>query len=158
LIFDILVLFFSAWLSAIVFAGEVVISYLNPTDIDNSIFVGMVSVSIFVISLIQMKTDWKQKSEAHKEAVKSYSQIKLQLAALLSQQVITNADYEASREKYMSIGSFSTPIPDAQFLRLKKKHKLKVELSKLLGQFPGASLFLLRLKIWWRDNFQCNRT
>jgi hypothetical protein len=35
----------------------------------------------------------------------------------------------------------------------KRRHKIKVALSKHLDAHPSASLLLTRLRFWFRDNF-----
>jgi len=43
-------------------------------------------------------------------------------------------------------------VPEREFLIQKRRHKLKIALSKHLDTHPSASLLLTRIKFWIKDN------
>lgn len=43
--------------------------------------------------------------------------------------------------------------PESEFLAQKRNHLRKIEISKYLDKYPSASILLLRIKFWWRDNY-----
>lgn len=45
-----------------------------------------------------------------------------------------------------------TQLPEKEFLAQKRNHLQKIEVSKFLDKHPSASILLLTLKFWWRDN------
>jgi hypothetical protein len=45
-----------------------------------------------------------------------------------------------------------TTLPEADFLRQKRRHLQKIAISKHIDRHPGASIALFRLKMWWKDN------
>jgi len=156
---DVIIMFLSAWLSALAFASEDIVTVINPSTFSNQMFIGIVSVTTFITSLIQLKVDWKGKAAAYESSKRLYSGFKLELRELLSDKSVV-LDAETLKQvtaKYTTAGHFSIPIPDNKFVSIKKAHLLKVEMSKYLDNAPGSSLIILRVKIWWRDNFSCKK-
>lgn len=54
--------------------------------------------------------------------------------------------------QYRLVSDTLIQIPENDFLRLKRKHLIKVEISRQLDTAPGTSIFLLSLRLWFRDN------
>lgn len=154
LILDIVLLGLSVWLTAMVFVEPRIGLQLSPPGIDKEISIGLIAIGSFFLTLIQMRVDWRGKADIHSRVSTTYSAIKLECTHLLSRvDTLIESDYGRFLERYLSIGEYSVPIPEAKFNKLKKQHLIKVEISKLLSNHPGASITLLRLKLWWRDNF-----
>jgi hypothetical protein len=66
-------------------------------------------------------------------------------------------DEQASRRvlaRYDMASAVGVEMSERSFLTQKRRHKLKVALSKHLDAHPGASLFLTRVRFWIRDNFR----
>jgi len=156
---DILILLLSAWLSALAFASENIMNAINPTNISNQLFIGTIALTTFIISLVQLKVDWKGKAAAYANSAKVFSSFKLELRKVLadSGDEIDTDTLKLMNEKYITAGDFSVPIPEDQFLALKKAHLMKIEISKALDDSPSSSILLLRIKQWWRDNYSCKQ-
>jgi len=67
---------------------------------------------------------------------------------------IDKRDLREFTNKSSMIVSQLTPIPDSCFNTLKLRHYKKIELSKMISQHPGSTVFLLQLKVLWRSNFK----
>jgi hypothetical protein len=65
-----------------------------------------------------------------------------------------NNDPDSFLSKYYALTPTIIPIPDNLFLKCKKHHKLKVAVSKHLDQYPGTSILLFKLKLWFSDNLK----
>jgi len=156
---DILILFLSAWLSALAFASENIMDAINPTGVSNQLFIGFIAVTTFIISLIQLKVDWKSKASAYANSAKVYSSFKLELRRVLgdSSNEIDGDTLKVMNEKYITAGDFTVPIPEDKFVALKKAHLMKIEISKALDHAPASSLLLLKVKFWLRDNYPCKK-
>lgn len=64
------------------------------------------------------------------------------------------ATEEACRAVFARYGiAGSTPVPEAEFLLQKRRHLLKVAVSRHLDGHPAASPALKKLRFWLRDNF-----
>ena len=129
-----------------------------PYGLPPSVLVGLAGIFIFVASLVQMKMDWNGRSALHGRAAESYLAVKHELGRI---KCFSPEDHErlaaafsSTRDRYEAIGSTTVSLPDRIFLKLKQIHRVKVEISKALDSNPGASILLLRLKFWWRDNIR----
>jgi hypothetical protein len=57
-------------------------------------------------------------------------------------------------DRYDMASDLSVPIPEKDFLRQKRRHRIKVHISKHLDSHPYSSLVLIRLRHWWMDNWR----
>ena len=69
--------------------------------------------------------------------------------------VLTPDECKHVIDRYNTVSSMCIKIPESKFNKLKRKHKVKVEISTRLDEYPGSSILLLRLRIWIRDNLRC---
>ncbi|MDV7341802.1 hypothetical protein RYZ26_19535 [Terasakiella sp. A23] len=143
---------FSAVLAILIFAPQELLSKINPTGFDNTMFMGCLAAVLFLLSLVEMKVAWKEKGSFHKDAANAYSRVKLEIRASYRDGKIDDAKMQDISTKYSLIGEMHPPVPDDQFVKLKKKHKLKIEVSKYLDKNPAANIFLVHIKLWIRDN------
>ena len=107
---------------------------------------------IFVLSVVEWRLSWKQKSEAHYSSAREYSSIKAETTALLSKG-FEEGDLEAAKieDRYERLGQTCIQIPHHKFVRLKRAHVRKVALSKLLDGQPFAVLAVLRIWLAMKD-------
>ena len=159
LITDLLLLSLSIVLCALVFADPDRFKSLNigPKDAQN--IIGACSVAIFLLSLVSLRVDWKQKAEKHGRSAEILSKLKSDCRVLLrlGDQAETQRIKEQCQACNLTLSSLSK-IPENKFVRLKAAHKRKVELSKMIDNHPGSSVLLLRLHLWLRANFNLFRT
>jgi hypothetical protein len=147
---------------ALVSAGTVLCAttFLDPAVLDAvgvpsqaaRLALGTASVAVFLLSLISLRVDWKERSARHQHACKSLSDLKLKCRELRAASAERRA---AEGPEFIRAAAFVAselpPIPDAQFARLKSKHKVKVEVSRLLDRYPGLPPWILRWSLRWRD-------
>lgn len=150
-VLDVFIFLLAAYLVSLTFAPDRVRVYLNVSTIDPDIWVGLISLGVFALSIFQLLVDWKGKSESHSKSFSLYAEVKKEISDLLSKESLNDDEYRRIASKYDMATEIGTNIPESQFLRLKKAHKLKVEISKHLDNYPGASILLTRLKLFWRD-------
>lgn len=152
---DLLILGVSTWLVALAFVEPRLNVTLTPFGWDSQIWIGALSTAVFFLTLVQIKTDWKGRSDAHKRTLDVYAEVKREAGYLLSS--AGEYDRDACRRvfaRYDMAASVGVPIPEAEFLVQKRRHLVKVTLSKALDDRPAASLAWLRARLWWRDNFK----
>jgi hypothetical protein len=140
-----------------VFVSPEISTSLTPPFFTPVIWVGGLSVAVFFFNCMQFLTDWKRRAQAHQHAVSSLSAyVKGYRGKALN---LTEAEASEALCQYSLITEALIEIPERDFLRLKRKHLVKVEISRYLSRSPGASIFMLYLRIWWRDNvcFAANR-
>lgn len=147
----------SLWITALAFVSDDLSQYLTPFNFRPDIWIGLLSVFVFFLSIVELRLDFRGIAEAHRKAAEVFYSVKKEAGYLLGLGRDPTQD-ELHRFMFLkeSADTVGVPIPDNKFLKLKKAHRLKVEVSKHLDSHPGTSIFLFRLKIWWRDNFSKN--
>lgn len=153
---DLATLGVSTWLVALAFVEPKLNMTLTPFGWDSQIWIGALGTGVFFLTLVQIKTDWKGRSDAHKRTLDVYSEVKREAGYLLS---AGEYDHDACRRvfsRYDMAASVGVPIPESEFLRQKQRHLVKVALSKTLDGRPAASLMWLRARLWCRDTFKAD--
>lgn len=154
LILDLLILIISVWLVALAFVNETTARRLTPATVEPQIWMGLLAVLTFVLSVIQIKVDWKGRSDAHQRSFDIYFDVKRQATYLLQTSgTLARPDCESVLVRYDVAAQFGTHIGERDFLRIKQRHKIKVAISKQMDTHPAASILLLKLKLWMRDNW-----
>jgi hypothetical protein len=150
---DLSVMALSTWLTAVVFIEPRINVKLTPFGFDPQIWVGLLGVFTFFLSIVQLRVDWKGRSDAHDRAFELYSEVKRECGYLLaSQDTLTAESCHRVLSLYDMATEVGTPLPEREFLAQKQKHLCKIEISRYLDKQPSVSIFALRLKLWWRDN------
>jgi hypothetical protein len=152
-ILDTVVLCASAWVTALALVDPTFAVRLTPPWFSPPLWIGLLSIAVFIATLMQLKLDLRGRSDAHRRAFEAQTEIKH--AANEAEQ---HPDDESRRAAVLAKVALSAgvgvSIPEDQFLRLKADHLRKVEVSRRLDKEPFAWLPWLRLQLWWRDNFR----
>jgi|GEM_PF-2562280 len=151
-VLDTVVLCASAWVTALALVDPAFALRLTPAGMPSTLWIGLLSIAVFVATLVQLRLDLKGKADAHRRAFEAQSEIKY--AANDAEQHAGDADRLAAvYGKVALAAAVGVSIPEKEFLPQKALHLRKVEISKLLDKRPFASLALVRLRLWLRDNF-----
>ena len=151
---DVSLLVLSAMITFMSFASKDIIDILLPVVMQNKIALPVVSLLLFVVAIVELRVGWKAKFSSHGEAAKALAQFKHELTKTISiKKNCDDADVQTLTTNYQYVNSSIVKIPDDMFLQLKKAHKKKIEISKLLDSYPGALIPILEIKIFFRDNF-----
>lgn len=152
LILDLSVLALSSWLVALAFVEPRINIRLTPFGWNSQIWVGVLSLATFFLTLVQFKTDWKGRADAHKRTLDLYAEVKREGGYLLAAGDIDEVSCRRVLSRYDIASAVGVEIPEREFLPQKRRHKIKVALSKHLDTHPSASLSLTRIHFWFRDN------
>lgn len=153
-VLDIALFLVSSFLTFLAIASHSVRSKAIPRWIDGELTLPVVAVIVFCGSLLQWHMGWKEKTALHSEAARILSQFKHELAKILgSGREISEEELRIHIQNYQYIDQSKITLPEEEFLSLKKAHKEKVAVSKLLDTHPGALVWLVKLKLLLRDNF-----
>jgi hypothetical protein len=150
LILTLLVLALSIVATSVAFlTGETTVSILGVRARVQT-WVGVLSATIFFLTLVELRVDWRQRAGVHDEAARRLGRLKgVFRVATVHDGVVDaggvdlNADYDATMEQL-------PPIPDRRFLWVKAKHARKVRASKLLDKHAGAPVWYVRLLAMWQ--------
>ncbi|WP_140885786.1 hypothetical protein [Muricoccus nepalensis] len=149
---DLAILLPSAWLAALAFVEPRINLTLTPFGFEPQVWVGLLGVAVFGLSIVQLRVDWKGRADAHARAFEGYTEVKRDAGVLLAASAeITEQACRPIFARYGAAGA--TSIPEGDFLRQKQRHLLKIAISKHLDSSPAASLTLTRLRFWLKDNF-----
>ncbi|MBA3572743.1 MAG: hypothetical protein H0W34_12420 [Pyrinomonadaceae bacterium] len=150
---DLLVLGLSTWLVALAFVEPRINVRLTPFGLDGQVWGGMLAVATFFLTVVQLKTDWKGRADAHKRTLHVYAEVKREAGYLLAAGNLDEAACRRVLARYDMASAVGIGMPESEFLSMKRGHTVKVALSKHLDTHPSASLVLTRLRFWFRDNF-----
>src|SRR5258705_6080518 len=93
LVLDLTILVASVWLVAMAFVDPEIAKNFALLNFSPTITIGMLAVVTFVLSLLQLRTDWKYQSERFDQAAKAYAESKLELRCILNSEIIGVEDY-----------------------------------------------------------------
>lgn len=153
LFLDIAILSISAWLVSLSFASDELAAALTPFDFSPKIWIGCLAVFALVLSIIQLKTNWKSKADSHARSNEVYADTKREAGYLITADQFSDEDCDRIFVSYNLANATSIEIPESEFLAQKKRHLRKIELSRHLDKHPHTSLWLYRTKRWILDNF-----
>ena len=156
LILDLCVLALSTWIVALAFVDPVLNSMLTPPHISPTLWIGILSVCVFFLTLVQFKTDWKGRADAHRRTLDLYAEVKREAGYLMASGRCEEAECRRVLSRYDMASAVGIEVPENEFLALKQRHKRKVELSKGLDARPFTPLWLFRMRRSWRDTFRAN--
>jgi hypothetical protein len=112
----------------------------------------VLSLTTFFLTLVQFKADWKGRADAHKRTLDIYAEVKREAGYLLASGDIEEASCRRVLSRYDLASAVGVEIPESEFLPQKRRHKIKIALSKHLDTHPSTSLLLTRIRFWLRDN------
>jgi hypothetical protein len=154
---DLLVLGLSTWLVALAFVEPTLGAKLTPFGWDSQIWIGVLATATFFLTILQLKTDWKAKADAHRRTLELYAEVKREAGYAIASDELDDTTCRRVLSRYDLASAVGIEVPEADFLKLKKKHRIKVVLSKHLDKHPSASLIIVRLKLWFNDNIGSER-
>ena len=154
LILDLAILVASVWLVAMAFVDPEIAQRFSVPGLTATTTIGLLAVLTFILSIFQLRTDWKYKAERFDQAAKTYAWSKGTLRAVLSDNPLDQGKCQRSLSDYQAIGQRVVAVPENKFNRLKKKHLMKVRISQMLDGHNGTNMFIIRIRIWFVDTFK----
>jgi hypothetical protein len=138
-------------LNACVFIDDATLTTLGLKAGKAKVAIGLASVTVFIISIVELRVDWGGKASIHKHAVEKLSNLKAKYRQHFDPANKHNPipDHELNTD-YERVLADLQPIPEAVFNCLKHRHLKKKLLSDQITQNPGAPLFLIKFHIFWQ--------
>lgn len=149
---DLTVLLLSTWLVAMTFVEPVIGDSLSPSFTSREIWIGLLSVGTFALSLIQLLVDWKGRAQKYGQSLATVSAFVRTYRVFANGNAATQGQLQTASDAYATVCEAIAPVPDSEFLRLKRRHKIKIAISQELDRHPGRGLIAAKLWILWRDN------
>jgi len=158
LIAELITLAASTWLVALVFVEPRINIHLTPKGFDPQVWIGFLSTATLFLTILQIRTDWRGKADAHCRSLAMYAEVKRECSYLLvSGAAIRQPECQRLLTRYDLATDIGIKVPDDAFLKYKKRHLTKVAISKHLDAHPGTSTLLFRWRLWKRDNWSITR-
>ena len=149
---DLAVLAASTWLVALTFVEPATNRFLTPFSVPAQVWIGVLGTVTFFVTIWQMRADWKGRSDAHRRSADMYADVHRECGYLLAQSArISLAECQRVLTRYDMATGVGAPLPEKDFLGLKRHHRLKVAISKYLDSHPGTPIWFVRLVFLWRD-------
>ena len=120
---------------------------------DFKFYIGMFSLITFIYSYALNRLMWKTRVIEHKIAFEKYFEIKKECEQILDR--IKRGEVAGTEQLFCNYNALSgsvITVPEKLFNVCKKHHKLKVLISKHQDEHPATSLFVFKIKLWFRDN------
>src|SRR5258707_975904 len=73
---DVIVLLLSAWITAMGFVDPRLNQWLVPPYFDAQLWIGLLGMLAFALTLVQFKADWRGRSESHQRSFTMYTEVK----------------------------------------------------------------------------------
>jgi hypothetical protein len=115
---------------------------------------GFFSLTLFILSLIELVLNYEKNAETHNQAVKLFTALIRDLNRVQEIKIIDDKTLETLQDKYDWIHESSPWIPDKDFLEAKRWFKIKKEINKALDDEMnlGKSIKLLENKVVCSDD------
>jgi hypothetical protein len=158
-VLNILLLALAIILNAFVFASDDSLQVLFGRPAEAKVWIGVVSVILLILVVVQFLVDWEGRSRSHREAVQRLGQLK----ASYREAHGSDEKYEQLTREYALTMEMLPPIPEKSFNKLKADHKFKRLVSRELDAHPGIPAWLAGARVRWRSvrgsapqNTECN--
>jgi hypothetical protein len=102
----------------------------------------------FCLSLIDLGWNPTAKSKAHDQAVGHYLRMAYEVRNLLGLAHVKAERAHWIQEEFLDAADLPR-IPEADSLRLKQRHLLKLSMAAALKKNPHQPLWWLRMRLWW---------
>lgn len=151
---DLSILALSTWLVALAFVEPRINISLTPFRLDPQVWGGLLAVGTFFLTIVQLKADWKTRSEAHARTLDLYAEVKREAGYLLAAELLDDDGVRRVLARYDIASAVGVAVPEKDFLPQKRRHLVKIALSRRLDKFPASALPLARLRLWCRNNIR----
>jgi hypothetical protein len=155
--FDVVILILTALVTIFSFAQEDRIDTMGMVGMSLSTVVGITGCGAFLLTLVQLQCNWRGRAAEHERATRVFAKVKADISAFAGTTQIENADFVRLREQYALAGDQTVQISEHEFLQLKRRHLLKVSISKMLDTYPGLPVWLAQGVLTIKHSWQWTR-
>jgi hypothetical protein len=148
IILDIFLIISSIILLTFVFADQSYLCNLGIKETNAKIILGFSSIVVSCLSLLSYVINWRSKNICHAQAYRTLIELKNEWRIFLfNKESINYENTTRLEEKTNLILNQCISIDDKVFNRLKKKHYMKVTLSKAISDNPNLPLFYIKYNL-----------
>ena len=141
-------LFSSAIICGFTFADDATLGSLGIGPGRARLVIGLASLAVFGLSIVELRVDWGGIARAHTDASKRLSLLKAKYRhAEASQELDKQALWLGLSNEYTDTLASVAGVPEKDFPKLKARHHFKRELSRTIDRHPGVPVLVLALCI-----------
>jgi hypothetical protein len=154
-ILDLAVLALSGWIATLSFVDSKTAALVTPFTFEPRLWSGILAVVLFLLSRLLLRVDWKGRADSHDRSFAIYAEVKrMATNLLLSQDALDPIECGKVAALYRMAAVVATAIPETELLRQKRRHLTRTAVSKYLESHPSASVPMVRVLLWLRDNLR----
>lgn len=147
-LFDISLLVVAVILCSLTFLDPALIDFFKIDPMVTRVVIGICAIGVFLLSVVSLRVEWKERAARHQQACKILAEIKTQARNLANSGELSDTtevhEFLRTASERMRV---LPEVPDSEFLRLKARHLQKMEISRYLSSYPGVPIWLLRLRL-----------
>jgi hypothetical protein len=152
LVLDIIVVSFSIILLSSVFIDTNLLSEIGIKANILKLIIGICTIIITNVSILSYIVDWRGRKIAHEHAFNSLVSLKDEWRLFLfDEEKITVENVLRLEERTTLILHHLIQIDDSWFNKLKRKHYMKVEMSKFTTKYPFIPLFFMKFHFMMKN-------
>ena len=130
------------------FADDATIRLLGIGAGREKFILGVASILLLGLSILELKVDWGGVARAHKDAFHRLSLLKAKYRKLYASQIADKQlPWTELSKEYTDTLASVVEIPEKSFAKLKAHHRYKVALSLEIDEHPAVPIFLLRISL-----------
>jgi hypothetical protein len=137
-----------------VFLDPDILKTLSISPASSKVVLGITSIIVFLLSLVQLRVNWKGKSELFDGSLETLCKLKSECGILLESSNSSEEEILRQCKNYNETLAKLPKIQDRLFPKLKAKHKRKVELSKYIDTRPESPYWLTKLFFEFKSTFK----
>lgn len=134
-------------LNGFVFVDDGTLKTLGFQPAAAKVGIGLTSIVVFLISVIELRVGWSEAANNHNEAVKKLATLKGKFRLHFGHEKKDAIEAKQLADECTNIFAELIAIPEADFVRLKHKHLKKKLLSDMVSQNPGIPLWRFKLAL-----------
>jgi hypothetical protein len=139
---------FSIFLNAFVFVDDRTFTAVGLKPDVVKVGLGVTSVIVLILSIIEFKVDWAGKANHHKEAAQRLANLKAKYRQV--HDATKGEDMKKNRSlgrEYEKLSKLLPAVPEREFIKLKSRHLFRKALSERISRYPKAPVWFLSLQL-----------
>jgi hypothetical protein len=130
--------------TAFAFLSGDLIVHLGRTAIKLPAILGVLTATIFFLTLAETIVGWRRRAWSHEHAVHALAELKATMRGATKDGDVVSTGHVDISALYQRTMASLPEIPESKFLILKARHHRKVLISKLIDTHKGAPLIYVR--------------
>ncbi len=142
----VIILVFSVVLCTFSFIPRSEVHRLGMSVESSNLVIALTSSGVLILSIIQLFSKWKEVAQDHINCLIDLSRLKGEYR-LLQTRGGDSEKMDKISGKFHNLLSVKPVISDKYFIKYKKYHYKKIEISKMISKNPGCPIFIINISV-----------